>query len=114
MWFEDSEDTKMSRSVISKAKICIKMEDFSTTDGLSQTKDLSQTTRLFRKYLHAKAQPNIGKTNMEESEDIKRKSPPAGHRLAPPLFGCNFSRHPSLLEQKLLPAIGYVTSLKNY
>ncbi|KAJ0078417.1 hypothetical protein Patl1_36716 [Pistacia atlantica] len=105
---EDSTPTE-AHQFISATASCIEKESVNEqyqTGGLRETKDLSQTIGLLRKYLHAKAQPNLGKINKEESEAIKRKSPPVGHPLVPPLFGCNFARCPSFLEQKLLPAVG--------
>ncbi|KAK9287292.1 hypothetical protein L1049_015705 [Liquidambar formosana] len=70
--------------------------------GMKLTKDMNQTICLFQKYLLAKTQHNIGKTNMEESEFIKRCT---SRPLVPPKFGCNQPRRISLLEQALLPRI---------
>ncbi|KAA8536576.1 hypothetical protein F0562_029054 [Nyssa sinensis] len=56
---------------------------------------------LFRKYLFTKSQHNIGKTNAEESQAI-RKAPP--RPLIPPKCGGGF-RPTSNLERVLLPEI---------
>lgn len=70
--------------------------------------NMSQTICLFRKYLLTRAQQhNNGKTNMEESQVIKRRT--SAHPLLPPKFGCNFNRPPSLLEQELLPRLRYIS-----
>ncbi|XP_021286935.1 protein TIFY 9-like [Herrania umbratica] len=94
------------------------MEDMAAADagfehkkkGWKQTNDMSQTTiDLFRKYLLSKPQNhNVGKTNEEESEALKKKLPPrALIPLLPPKFAsAKFSRRPpSFLEQELLPGI---------
>ncbi|KAF8411840.1 hypothetical protein HHK36_004399 [Tetracentron sinense] len=106
-------------------KDCMKMEDFNSAaqfDGDNNKKNplvsfldkatinnnqktgqrlpkhMSQTINLFRKYLITRVQH--GKTNVEESEAINRSPPQA---LLLPKVGCSFSRHPSFLEQQLLP-----------
>ncbi|KAL5854421.1 hypothetical protein ACOSQ4_004223 [Xanthoceras sorbifolium] len=65
--------------------------------------DMSQTIGLFRKYLLAKTQHNVGKSNMEESEQVKRHIVTPSAPLIPPKFACNYlSRPPTLLERELL------------
>ncbi|KAK6240446.1 Tify domain - like 4 [Theobroma cacao] len=94
------------------------MEDIAAADagfehkkkGWKQANDMSQTTiDLFRKYLLSKPQDhNVGKTNEEESEALKKKLPPRPLiPLLPPKFASDkFSRlPPSFLEQELLPGI---------
>jgi hypothetical protein len=69
--------------------------------------NMSQTICLFRKYLLKRSKHNNGKTNMEESQVIKRRT--SAHPLLPPKFGCNnLNRPPSLLEQHILPALRYI------
>ncbi|XWS55314.1 hypothetical protein CRYUN_Cryun10bG0164300 [Craigia yunnanensis] len=83
-------------------------DDEHKTKGSKQTDHgMSQTIDLFRKYLLTKSQNhNVGKTNKEESEVIKKKTPPrALIPLMPSKFDCNLSRPLSLLERELLPGI---------
>ncbi|KAK2966100.1 hypothetical protein RJ640_025596 [Escallonia rubra] len=66
--------------------------------------NMSQSVGLFRKYLLTKAQRNIGKTNEDESEAIKR-APYSKCRLIPYALRDATCRHPTLLEQKIFPQI---------
>ncbi|PON83936.1 Jasmonate-zim domain protein [Trema orientale] len=72
--------------------------------GLRLANDMSQTVCLFRKYLIARSQHNIGKTNMEESEVINSSQSPSP--LLPPKFNRkSLFRPPSLLERELFPEL---------
>lgn len=75
---------------------------------LRSANDMSQTVCLFRKYLLARAQHNIGKTNMEESEVINKS--PYRHLLPPKFSRDSVSRPPSLLERTMFPELGYTAS----
>ncbi len=78
-------------------------------NGLRFTNDRS--IFLFKKYL-TRSQHNKGKTNMEDSEVIKRRT---SGPLLPPKFGCNLNRPISFLEQELLPRLRYILfHLLNY
>ncbi|KAK2662904.1 hypothetical protein Ddye_001478 [Dipteronia dyeriana] len=78
--------------------------------GLRQANncDMAQTVCMFRKYLLAKTQHNVGKSNMEESQQLKRHiiSTPSAP-LIPPKFSSNLARPPTLLEKELLPGMRY-------
>lgn len=69
---------------------------------------MAQTICLFKKYLHTRNhQHGFGKTNMEESEAIRKRTPPP-RPMIPPNFDFNLTRPASFLEQELLPGIEYV------
>lgn len=66
---------------------------------------MSQTVCLFRKYLLARSQHNIGKADMEELE-VMNKSP-SSPSLPPKFNRKSLFRPPSLLERKLFPEFRY-------
>lgn len=78
------------------------MNEHQTKSGLKQTNDMSRTISMFRKYLISKTQSDGGKTNVDESETIKRS--PLRPLMAPK-FGGGSPRLSSLLEQELLPGL---------
>ncbi|PON48775.1 Jasmonate-zim domain protein [Parasponia andersonii] len=81
-------------------------------NGLRLANDMSQTVCLFRKYLIARSQHNIGKTNMEESEVINSCQSP--RPLLPPKFNRkSLFRPPSLLERQLFPELRCEDSVNN-
>ncbi|RVW75886.1 Protein TIFY 3B [Vitis vinifera] len=80
----------------------VAMNEHQTKSGLKQTNDMSRTISMFRKYLISKTQSDGGKTNVDESETIKRS--PLRPLMAPK-FGGGSPRLSSLLEQELLPGL---------
>ncbi|KAI4296189.1 hypothetical protein L6164_036167 [Bauhinia variegata] len=79
------------------------IRESSSNSGLRSSIDMSQTICLFKKYL-TKAQNNIGRTSMEESQVIKRCHYDEDAAAVPVSESDQMlPRKASLLEQKFLP-----------
>ncbi|KAK3028271.1 hypothetical protein RJ639_037605 [Escallonia herrerae] len=88
---------------VEKPDQMISMERSATKNYQEQdSMNMFQSVGLFRKYLLTKAQRNIGKTNEDESEAIKR-APYSSGRLIPNTLRDATYRHPTLLEQMIFP-----------
>ncbi|KAK0590802.1 hypothetical protein LWI29_031881 [Acer saccharum] len=103
---------------MSGRRFMMKTEDCCSDDqekagGLRQANnyDMAQTICMFRKYLLAKTHHyNVGKSNMEESQQLKRHiitTTIPSAPFIPPKFSSNLARPPTLLEQELLPGMRY-------